>query len=82
MSRNTSDDAQHLHELTAEIEHLTQELAHLSTIVHHPDDIPSVFARRRVLQTQLQRALDAQDALIGISGHGPRSSNLTTDMES
>ncbi len=82
MSRNASDDAQHLHELTVEIEHLNQELAHLSTIVHHPDDSPSVFAQRRALQAQLQRALDAQDALMEISGHGPRPSRSTTGMES
>ena len=82
MSRNTSDDAQLLHELTAEIEHLTQELAHLSTSVHHPDDSPSVFAQRRALQAQLQRALDTQDAHMGISGQGSRSSSMTTDTES
>ncbi len=82
MLRNASDDAQHLHELTAEIEHLNQELAHLSTIVHHPDDIPSVFAQRRALQAQLQRALEARDARIGISGDGPRPSSMTTDTES
>ncbi len=81
MSRNASDDVQHLHELTAEIEHLNGELAHLSTIVHHPDDIPSVFAQRRALQAQLQRALDAQDALMEINGRRPRPSSLTTDTE-
>ncbi len=79
MLRNALDEAQHLHELTAEIEHLNQELVHLSTIVHHPDDSPSVFAQRRALQARLQRA---QDALMGISGHGPRSSRLTTDTAS
>ena len=82
MLRNASDDDQHLHELTAEIEHLNQELARLSTTVHHPDDTPSVFAQRRALQAQLQRALDTQDAHMGISGHGPLSSSLTTDTES
>ena len=82
MSHNASDDDQHLHELTTEIEHLNQELAHLSTIVHHPDDTPSVFAQRRALQAQLQRALDTQDAHMGSSGHGMRSSSLTTDTES
>ncbi len=81
MSRNASDDAQHLHELTAEIEHLNQELAHLSTIVHHPDDIPSVFAQRRALQAQLHRALDAWDAHMGISGQAPRPSSMSTDAE-
>ncbi len=81
MLRNASDDAQHLHELMAEIEHLNQELAHLSTIVHHPDDSPSVFAQRRALQAQLQRALDTQDAHMGISGQGSCFS-ITTDAES
>ena len=82
MSRNASDDDQHLHELTTEIEHLNQELAHFSTIVHHPDDSPSVFAQRRALQAQLQRALDTQDAHMGSSGHGTRSGSLTIDTES
>ncbi len=82
MSRNASDDAHHLHDLTAEIEHLTQELAHLSTIVHHPDDTPSVFAQRKALQAQLHSALEARDACAGISGHGLRSSSMTTDTES
>ena len=81
MSRNASDDAQHLHDLTAEIDHLNQELAHLSTIVHHPDDIPSVFAQRRALQVQLQHALDAQDARMGITGDRTRSSSMSTDTE-
>ncbi len=72
MLRNASDDNQHLHKLTAEIEHLTQELAHLSTIVHHPDDTPSVFAQRRALQAQLQSALQARDGRMGLSGDGPR----------
>ncbi len=81
MSRNASDDAQHLHELTAEIEHLNGELAHLSTIVHHPDDSPSVFAQRRALQAQLQRALDAREGHAPIRGHGPRSSSMSTDTE-
>ncbi len=82
MSRNASDDDQHLHELAGEIEHLNQELAHLSTIVHHPDDIPSVFTQRKALQTQLQRALDTQNTNMGITEHSPRSSSLTTDTES
>lgn len=82
MSRNASDDDQHLHELTAEIEHLNHQLAHLCTIVHHPDDSPSVFTQRRALQTQLQRALDTQHAHIGITGHGSPSSSMTTDTES
>ena len=81
MSRNASDDAQHLHDLTAEVEHLNQELAHLSTIVHHPDDSPSVFAQRRALQAHLQHALDAQDARMGITGHRPRPSSMSTDAE-
>ena len=81
MSRNASDDDQHLHELTAEIEHLNQELAHLTTTVHHPDDIPSVFAQRRALQAQLERALEARDVLMDISPHGPRPSSMTTDTE-
>jgi len=80
--RNASDDDQHLHELATEIEHLNQELAHFSTIVHHPDDSPSVFAQRRALQAQLQRALDTQDAHTGISGQGSHSSSMTTDTES
>ncbi len=82
MLRNASSDTQHLHDLTAEIEHLNQELAHLSTIVHHPDDSPSVFAQRRALQAQLQRALDARDAHLGLSGSGPRPSSVTMDTES
>ncbi len=81
MLRNASDDAQHLHEVAAEIEHLNQELAHLSTIVHHPDDSPSVFAQRKALQTQLHRALEARDASMSISRDGPRPSSLTTDTE-
>ncbi len=81
MSRNASDD-QHLHELIAEIEHINQELAHLSTIVHHPDDTPSVFAQRKALQAQLHSALEARDARMGISGDDPRLSGLTTDTES
>ncbi len=82
MLRNASDDAQHLHELTAEIEHLNQELAHLSTIVHHPDDTPSVFAQRKALQAQLHSALEARDVRMGISGDGPCPSGLATDTES
>ena len=82
MSRNTSDDAQRLHDLTTEIEHLNQELAHLSTIVHHPDDTPSVFAQRRALQAQLHHALEVRDARMGIAGDGPRPSGLTIDTES
>ncbi len=82
MSRNTSDDAQHLRELTAEIEHLNQELAHLSTIVHHPDDTPSVFAQRKALQAQLHSAREARDARMGISGDGPPPGSTTTDAES
>ena len=79
---NASNDTQHLHDLTAEIEHLNQELVHFSTVVHQPDDTPSVFAQRRALQAQFQRALDTQDAHMGISGQGSRSSSMTTDTES
>ncbi len=81
MSRNTSDDAQHLHELTAEIEHLTQELAHLSTIVHHPEDTPSVFVQRKALQAQLHRAHEARDTRMGVFGDGLSPSSMTTDTE-
>jgi hypothetical protein len=41
-----------------------------------------VFAQRRALQAQLQRALDTQDAHMGSSGHGPHPSRMTTDTES
>ena len=82
MPRNASDDTQHPHDLAAEIEHLNQELAHLSTIVHHPDDTPSVFAQRKALQAQLHRALEARDVRMGISGDDPRPSSMTTDTES
>ncbi len=68
MSCNVSEDDQYLQKLTTEIEHLIQKLAHLRTMVHHPEDTPSVFEQRKALRTRLYHALEARDARVGISG--------------